>query len=512
MLTNSRPPASAEADALLRIEGLTKRFTGTLALDHVDFVARAGEVHALLGENGAGKSTLIKVLAGVYPADAGSVYLDGKQVEPASQRLPIAFIHQELGLVGPMTVAENIALVAGYGRRGRLISWRKVRRQAIECLSAMGSSIDPGAQVETLTAAEKSLVAIARALAVKADLLVLDEPTASLPETDVAHLFEALRRLRSAGVGIIYVTHRLDEVFRIADRVTVLRDGRNVATMPVSETTPSDLVVKIVGRKLAEVTMPSPSESAGTMLELENVRTGSVGPVSFRVGRGEILGLVGLTGAGHHAVGRAIFGDTALSSGFIRLEGSVTRHSDPAMAIRHGVGFVSSKRTEESLAGSLSVQENIFPNPVHAGGSALRLLRHGRERERCNEALVQFDVRPRDPSRSVNTLSGGNQQKVVLARWLAAGSRLLVLEEPTAGVDVGSRADIYGILEEVLAAGNAVLLVSSDFEEVVRICHRALVFNRGRVAAALSREELSVSRIIELASADLRSGPQGAVA
>jgi ribose transport system ATP-binding protein len=498
--------------ALLEVRRLTKRFTGTLALDAVDFDVRAGEVHALLGENGAGKSTLIKVLAGVHPADAGEVLLRGRAVDPISETLPITFIHQDLGLVDSMTVAENVAVLAGYPRRRGLISWRAVRAAAEHALQRMGGGVDPGARVADLPAAEKSIVAIARAMAVQSDLLVLDEPTAALPEADVSRLHEALRRLRRSGIGIVYVTHRLDEVFRIADRVTVLRDGRRVVTEPVVDTNPQALIYNIVGRSLAELFIRPSAPTADPVLTVSDLIAREVGPVSFHVAAGEIVGLVGLRGAGHVVVGRAIFGDTPVSSGRVSLGDEVLQVGAPRDAIRAGVGFVSSKRGEESLARSMTVRENLFINPVTAGTRLLQLIAPGAEQARARLVLQRYRVRPPESERVIATLSGGNQQKVIVARWMEAGSRLLVLEEPTFGVDVGSKAEIYRLLQEALDQGLAVLLVSSDFEEVAGICHRALIFDRGRLAAELSRSEISIARLTALASGAAAGQPQARLA
>ena len=485
---------------LLAIARLSKRFTGTLALDDVDFEVRAGEVHALLGENGAGKSTLIKVLAGVHRADGGEIRLGGRPVDPHAEKLPITFIHQDLGLVDTMTVAENVALIAGYPRRNGLISWAAARMIAVDALERMGGGVDPDARVGDLPAAEKSIVAIARAMAVRCDLLVLDEPTAALPEADVTRLLDVLRRLRENGVGIVYVTHRLDEVFRIADRVTVLRDGRRVRSAAIADTTPSALVHDIVGRSLAELFIKPSAKTSTNVLEVDGLVAEGVGPVSFSIAQGEILGLVGLRGAGHRAIGRAIFGDTAIAHGALSLDGAPLKSLSPQEAIRRRIGFVSSKRREESLAPSMTVRENLFVNPVTNGVGLLQPIRPAHEQQRCLEALIRFSVRPRDPERIIATLSGGNQQKVIVARWMEAGCRLLVLEEPTFGVDVGSKAEIYQLLEEALDQGLAVLLISSDFEEVAGICHRALIFDRGRVTAELPRRDLSLARLTALAS------------
>ncbi len=444
---------------LLEMRGIRKAFGGSQALAGVDLGVRPGEIHALLGENGAGKSTLIQVLAGVTRADAGEVRLLGRA----------AFVHQDLGLVETMSVAENVALVAGYPRRRGLVSWRRVASQGRRVLEAMGAGIDPEQTVARLGAAERSIAAIARALAVEAQLLVLDEPSAALPERDVARLFAILRRLRDAGMGMIYVTHRLDEVFRLADRVTVLRDGRRIASAAVSEMDPAELVRLIIGRRLAELFPPPPGPPGEVVLEVPEV--------GLRLRAGEVVALVGLRGAGHDLVGRRLF-------------------ADPRRAMERGIGFVTSRRAEEGLAASLSVRENLFPNPRGSW-----LLRPRAERRRAAEVLAKFDIRPRETERSVATLSGGNQQKVILARWLELGSRILVLEEPTMGVDVGARAELYALLMRGLAQGRAALLVSSDFEEVAGLCRRALVFDRGRVVAELSGADLTQESLTRLASA-----------
>lgn len=502
------PPALASDRALgsqsapvLKFRGITKRFGGTLALDDVHLEMRAGEILALLGENGAGKSTLIKILAAVYEPDAGRIELRGRPYDPGSGHR-IAFIHQDLGLFAQFSVAENIAVVAGYERPRGLISWPRVRERARRILASMGSDIDVEENVSALTSAERSIVAIARALAVDADVLVLDEPTASLPETDVRRLFDIINGLKERGMGVVFVSHRLDEVFRLADRVTVLRDGHRIATTVVAETSPSALVKAIVGRELADVFITPAAPTDEVVLQIDDLVVGPVGPVSLSLRSGEILGLVGLRGAGQDLVGRAVFGETGdyQQSGSIRIIGRPLRARTPEGAMKHGVAFVSSKRAEEGVAGSLTVRENIYPNALMQGRRLLSLVRPAEERRRVRAVMDRFDVRPRDHERSIGTLSGGNQQKSILARWLEAESGLLVLEEPTFGVDVGARAEIYQILAEYVASGNAVLLVSSDFEEVAGISHRALVFRRGTILAEVPRAELSIGRLTELAT------------
>ncbi len=492
-----------EATPLLEVRGLSKHFGETRALDRVDIPFRAGEVHALLGENGAGKSTLIKILAGVYQADSGEVLWRGTPLRPEHDRPPIAFIHQDLGLVDEMTVAENIAIVAGYPLRGGLIDWRRLRALAAETLQRMGGGISPDVPVGTLSAAAKSIVAIARALAVKADLLVLDEPTAALPEADVALLIEVLHRLRAEGIGIIYVTHRLDEVFRVADRVTVLRDGRKVMTSVLGETSPQALVHAIVGRRLeAQSTIPPLVESE-IVLKVDAITAGGAGPVSFSLMSGEILGLVGLRGAGHDVIGRAVFGDQRIEAGRVLLAGEELKLASPRAATRRRIGFISSKRREENLAANLTVRENLFMNPALLGIGGFHPIARGAERMRAKAVLRRLSVRPPDTEKPILVLSGGNQQKAILSRWIEADCRILVLEEPTIGVDVGSKAEIYDLIGAALSEGLAVLLVSSDFEEVARICHRALVFDRGRPSVELPREALTIARLTAAASGEI---------
>ncbi len=484
------------AEPLLVMKGLVKRFTATRALDDVDFDVRRGEVHALLGQNGAGKSTLIKILAGVYAADSGEILLSGRPVRPGGHPEGVSFIHQDLGLVDWMTVAENVAIQTGYPRSPfGVISWRLVRRAAVEALAALGIEIDPEATISSLPAAERSLVAICRALAIRSDLLVLDEPTAALPEADVGRLLEALRRLRASRIGVVYVTHRLDEVFRIADRVTVLRDGRRVATVDAGETSPAALVQMIVGRSMADAFVRPAPPAARVAFSADDAFAERIGPVSFAVAAGETLGLVGLRGAGHHTIGRAIFGQTPLSSGRMQLDGAPFAPENPAEAMAAGVGFISSRRAEEGIAANLSVRENIYMNPVVTGRDVFEIVSRGSEMRSALDAMKRFSIKAAGPEQPVATLSGGNQQKVVVARWMEARVRLLLLEEPTIGVDVGSKAEIYRLLQLSLGRGMAALLVSSDFEEVERICHRALVFNRGRLVAELAGRDLTIERL-----------------
>ncbi len=492
------------AGQLLSFEGITKRFGGTTALRNVSLHLEAGEVLALLGENGAGKSTLIKCLAGIHAPDEGSILFNGEPYHHAPPKphakQRVAFIHQDLGLLEWMTVAENVGLAQGYSRRNGLISWRDTEKRAADALALVGCDFDPTRRVQDLSRTEKSLVAIARALSVEADVLVLDEPTASLPADEVERLFAVLRALRARGVGMIYVSHRLDEIFRIADRVAVLRDGRLVGLQDVKATMPGALVQMIVGREVKDLYVRAPFARGAETLRVTNLATPGAGPVSFSAHQGEVLGLVGLRGAGQEAVGRALFGARAYA-GDISFGGRRLDLASPEAALGHGIGLVARDRTEESVALSLSIRENTFINPLAIGRGLLSVLSPSREADMAAGIGRDVGLRPNDPSLPVEALSGGNQQKVVVGRWLATGRKMLIAEDPTAGVDVGAKADIYRLIAKALQSGLTVIVVSTDFEEVAHICHRALVFSRGQIVAEIGQERLTTEELIHAASA-----------
>ncbi|WDV49995.1 sugar ABC transporter ATP-binding protein [Streptomyces coeruleorubidus] len=577
-------------EPLVRIRGLGKRFGGTVALAGVDLDVHAGSVLALLGPNGAGKSTLIKVLAGVHPADAGQITVDGRPLgSPAASR-SMSFIHQDLGLVEWMTVAENIALTNGYARRSGLISWRHTRERCVEALRIVAGHLDPDAPVSGLAPAERSLVAIARALAARAKLIVLDEPTARLPAADSARLFGVLHDLRDRGHAILYVSHRLDEVYQVADTFAVLRDGRLVSHGRLADHSPARLVHDIVGEEKQPPTphpaaadraggAPAADRAAGTpavdrpagvpasdrpggspaaagpggspdvdrsagvpasdrpggplaaagpagppatdhpagppaparpaetppatppVLTLDSVRTPLAGPVSLELAAGEVLGLVGLSDAGHTELGRALAGARPLLGGRVVLHGRPYHPRTVAEAVALGVGFVSGDRLREGCLAELTVRENLLANPRAGGRAAPRWIGPRRERAQAAALIDRFSVRPRDSEAPIATLSGGNQQKVMIGRWLRTQLRLLILEEPTASVDIGAKAAIHRLLDEALSAGLAVLLLSTDFEEVASVCGRTLVFVRGAVTAELSGSALTVTGLTRAASA-----------
>jgi ribose transport system ATP-binding protein len=484
----------------LSFRNCVKVFGGNRAVDDVSFDIEAGSICALLGENGAGKSTLIKMLAGVYKRDSGQILFDGVDVETPGGRDGIAFIHQDLGLLEWMTVAENMAMGFGFATSRGFISWRRVQQRAKEALELVGGGIDPRTRVFDLTRAEKSLLAIARALAVDCRVLVLDEPTASLPEADVTRLFEVLDRLRNDGVAMIFVSHRLDEVFRIADRTAIMRDGVLVHEGPVAELDQDELVRHVVGRRPVEIDTGSATGAGTEVLVVDAVELPGVGPIDLRVSEGEIVSLVGLRGAGHERIGRMLCGLETYRQGRVLLHGEPVSFGSPRQAIDNGVAFVTSNREAESMGVSLTVRENLFMNPEIRGRGIFTPLRRITERAQALPIIRKFNVRPGDPEQEIGTLSGGNQQKVILARWLDVGARLLVLEEPTMGVDIGAKAEIYNHLGDALADGTAIVVVSTDFEEVANVSHRALVFNRGQVAAELSGGDLNMANLVRHAA------------
>jgi ribose transport system ATP-binding protein len=495
--------ATAPQTPLIRFDGVVKRFGGVIALRGVSLDLHAGEVLALLGENGAGKSTLIKTLGGIVEPTEGGIFYKGEPYRHRpprfGERQPVAFIHQDLGLVEWMTIAENIVLATGYPRRFGLIDWAAAEEATRRALAQVDCPLPPTRRVRDLSRTEKSLVAIARALSVQADVLVLDEPSASLPADEVHRLFAALRPLKARGVGMIYVSHRLDEVFEIADRIAVLRDGLLVGERRVAETNPEELVSLIVGKALDKYEAAPRPKSSTARLVARALTVEGAGPVDFAIAPGEIVGLVGLRGAGQERISRALFG-VLPHDGEILIDGEPPSLATPSEAMRAGVGLIARDRIEESSAVGLTIRENMFLNPGAIGRGVAAMLSPRAEASRARAIGEGVGLKPNDPALPIEALSGGNQQKVVVGRWLRIGGRVLIAEDPTAGVDVGAKAEIYRLLDRALDSGLCVVVVSTDFEEVARLCHRALVFSRGLIVAELSGAALTIERLIHSAS------------
>jgi len=446
MTTEPARMAEASASDALTIRGLCKTFGATKAVQNVDLTLPRGDILALLGQNGAGKSTLVKILAGVFAADSGEVLLDGKPYDLRRDRHAIAFVHQDLGLIEWMTVAENIAMAQGFKRRFGLIDWTKVEEQARLSLNEIAPGIDPRKRVSDLSRTEKSLVAIARAVGVGASVLVLDEPTASLPKDDVEVLFSVLRKLKKRGVSMIYVSHRLDEVFTISDCILVLRDGRVADSRRTAQSDPKSLVGSIIGKTLENAFVLPPSSGSEVVLGCTEIAGENVGPVSFSVRRGEIVGLVGLRGAGHEVVSRILIGDEPKTMGEITIHGKPLDHTSPDKAIAGGLGVIAADRIAESIAPGLSVRENMYLNPLAIGSGLLSWRSPAVETHESRDAGRNVGLVPNAPEAPIESLSGGNQQKVVLSRWIRIAPQVLILEDPTAGVDVGAKNEIYRLL------------------------------------------------------------------
>jgi ribose transport system ATP-binding protein len=486
----------------LHAREVRKSFGGVEVLRGVDLDATGGTVLALLGENGAGKSTLVKILAGDYEADSGSIEIAGeshRSLDPlAARRQGIRMIFQELAGAPELSVAENVMLGQWPVKRG-LVDWRALRASARQILSELGVELDLGAPVSSLRVAERQVVEIARALVGQARCLILDEPTAALSHEEVERLFAFVQRLRDKGVAIIYITHRLDEVIRIADRVQILRDGSSVLEGPVSEYSGDDLVQAMVGREIGAVERPSAlaREAGDPLITFEHASCeAAFSDLSLTVGGGEVVALYGKIGSGTVEVAEVAFGIRKLSAGRLQIGREEAPPSNPVRAIESGIGYLPADRQLDGAFMILSVAENICAPSWRRLSRARGLISARREAAAYKRWHDVLSIRSRnDPSQTIGTLSGGNQQKVLLGRWLESSSRLLVLLEPTRGVDVGARAEIYRVVRRLAADGVGVLLVSSDYEEVVQVSDRALVMARGAVTANLVGDAVTVERL-----------------
>jgi rhamnose transport system ATP-binding protein len=489
---------------LLAADSIRKSFSAVQALRGVSFDLEAGEVHALVGENGAGKSTLIRIMTGAETPDAGTLTVGGRELtalDPGAARaLGIAAIYQQPALFPDLTVAENIALALEPTSAFSRVDWNRRRRQAVELLARAGAAIDPDAPASDLSMPQQQLVEIAKALGAEARVVVMDEPTASLADREVDHLFEVIRRLREHGVGVIYISHRLEEVMAIADRITVLRDGRSVGTRARTQVTLAELVAMMVGRELEAVFPKRPLPAGDVVLEVKALtsRAAGVSHVSLEVRRGEILGMAGLVGSGRTEFAEALFGLRPIDSGRVRLNGRPVRVSSPAEAVRLGIGYVPEDRRRHGVIGELP----LFANASLATlGSVSRagLIDDGAERRLAESYMRQLQIKAPSSAVPVGELSGGNQQKVALARWLATRPAVLILDEPTQGVDIGAKAEIHALMQRLVEEGLAVIMISSDLPEVLAMSDRIAVMRTGTIAGLLDRAEATQERVLALA-------------
>lgn len=480
-------------DTLLRMTGIVKKFPGTLALDTVDFDLRAGEVHVLLGENGAGKSTLMKILSGAYIKDAGHVYVLGKEVELGSpaeaQRQGIGIIYQELSQVPQLTATENIFL----GREkkiGPLIDWKAMHSKARTLLKQIDAGFSEKTPSRRLSVAHKQMVEIAKALSMNAKIIVMDEPTSSLTPHEVDGLFAIIRRLKEQGVGIIFISHHLEEVKEIGDRATILRDGKYVKTVNVKDCEIDDFIEMMVGRSLENKYPKVRAKIGEEVLRVENMeRTGAVNGVSLSVRCGEVLGLAGLVGAGRTELCRLIFGADRRDNGTIFIDGREVNVRAPGDAIKNGIGFLTENRKDEGLVLHLSITRNIslpILGSLRRGPfKFIKLIDHKRDQEIAEEYFEKLNIRAPSVRKNSGELSGGNQQKVVFAKWIASNSKVLIIDEPTRGIDVGAKVEIYNLINKLAAEGVGIIMVSSELPEMLGMADRILVMCGGRVTGEL---------------------------
>jgi ribose transport system ATP-binding protein len=488
-------------DELLRIEGIRKSFPGVVALDGVDFDLRRGEVHVLLGENGAGKSTLIKMLSGAYHPDEGRVLVDGREVHirgaQDAERLGIATIYQEFNLVPDLTVAENIFL-GRQPRRLGMIDRKRMEADAEVLLKRVGVNVSPRARVRELGIARLQMVEIAKALSLDARVLIMDEPTAVLTSEEVDKLFAIVRRLREDGVGIVFITHHLEEIAALGDRVTVIRDGKSVGQVPAA-TPENELVRLMVGRSIEQQYPRERGDTGAALLKVEGLtRDGVFHDIGFEVHAGEVVGIAGLVGAGRTEVARAVFGADPYDRGAVHVAGAPLRSHDVGAAMAAGIGLIPEDRKGQGLVLDQSVEENLGLVTMRAATRAGLVDLKG-QREAAARIAEQLGVRMAGLHQHVRTLSGGNQQKVVIGKWLLADTKVLILDEPTRGIDVGAKVEIYQLINELTSQGAAVLMISSDLPEVLGMSDRVLVMAQGRIAGELDADEATQDSVMALA-------------
>lgn len=519
LTTDASVERSTAPSPLVSMRDIVKGFPGVLAVQSVSLEIFPGEIHALVGENGAGKSTLMKVLAGVYTKDAGHIIYKGTEVEiptpRAAQQLGISMIHQELNLMPHLSVAQNIFI----GREPRtglslIVDRKRMQEQTEELLSLLHLQLDPRARVSSLTVASQQMVEITRALSFNAEVLIMDEPTAALADAEVAELFQIIRNLAHKGVGIVYISHRLDELKQISDRITVMRDGRRIQTVPTAQVTVDQVIQMMVGRTIYQSAPEVPEHvSPEVVLEVRHLRRGTaIKDVSFQVRRGEILGFAGLMGAGRTEVMRAVFGADPFDGGEIVIRGTQVSLRSPRDAVRHGIGYLSEDRKRSGLTLGMDVESNIVLAALEKFLGILGWVKRTVTRGIAARIVEKLSIKTTGLQQKVKNLSGGNQQKVVVGKWLVADTDILIFDEPTRGIDVGAKSEIYRLLNDLARQGKAIIMISSELPEILRMSHRILVMCEGRITGELSAAEATQEKIMRYATmrdsavASLRAG------
>ncbi len=489
------------------MEGIDKSFPGVHALDQARFDLHTGEVHALVGENGAGKSTLMKVLAGIYHRDAGRILVQGREVEiptpHAAQDLGISMIHQEINLMPHLTLAQNVFI----GREQRQGLWfmldeKKINTQTQALFDSMHLKLNPRTRASDLTVAKQQMVEIAKALSFNSQVLIMDEPTAALTEAEIEELFRIIRQLRSDGVGIVYISHRLEELQQIGDRITVMRDGRTIDTVDAQTATIDQIISMMVGRTIYEATPEIPEHpSEQVVLEVRNLNRGDViKDVSFQLKKGEILGFAGLMGAGRTEVARAVFGADPVDSGQIHVLGNQVNIKTPKDAVTHGIGYLSEDRKRYGLALGMNVEENIVLAGFRKFLGILGVVDRSGTKETAQRYVDALQIKTPSLEQRVRNLSGGNQQKVVIGKWLTADTDILIFDEPTRGIDVGAKSEIYHLLNDLAQQGKSIIMISSELPEILRMSHRIVVMCEGRITGELSSAEATQEEIMKYAT------------
>jgi ribose transport system ATP-binding protein len=488
---------------LLEMRGITKRFPGVLALENVDFEVRPGEVHVLVGENGAGKSTLMKIISGVYVADSGDMLFKGQPVKfttpRQAQNAGITTIYQELNLIPQLSIAENIFL-GGELAHGALLDWREMYRRTDEMLARLHLNIDPRTKVAALGVAQQQMVEVAKALHHRADLIIMDEPTSALSLSEIQDLFNIIRELKAEGVSVIYISHHLDEVFEIGDRVTVLRDGHHILTTKTNKINMDRLISLMVGRQLSEQFPKETTERGREVLRVDGLTRGDkLRDISFSAYAGEVLGIAGLVGAGRTELVRAIFGADPIDNGSISIDGTPVVIRNPRDAIRHGIGLLTEDRKQQGLVLKMSTRDNTTLSVLKRLTRGLFTSR-SKERDLTQRFIDNLAIKASSQNQLVVNLSGGTQQKVVLSKWLAIEPRVLIFDEPTRGIDVGAKVEIYRMMNELAQQGVAIIMISSELPEILGMSDRILVLAQGRITAVLDRSDADQEKLLQYAT------------
>lgn len=490
------------------MEGISKEFPGVLALNQCRFELNAGEVHALVGENGAGKSTMMKILTGVYTKDSGKIIYKGKEVDvahtKAAQNLGISIIHQELHLMPDLTIAQNIFI----GREPRakfplFLDDHAMNEQTAALFQKMNLKLDPRTLVSELTVAKQQMVEIAKVLSFQSEVLIMDEPTAALTNTEIEELFRMIDQLRERGVGIVYISHRMEELKRITDRITVMRDGCYVDTVQTSETTIDAIIGMMVGRQIYTTSKPSIGDinEPIKVLEIKGLSRGNtLKDISFHLNKGEIIGFAGLMGAGRTEVARAIFGADTVDSGEVFINGEKARINGPHDAVRYGIGYLSEDRKLFGLLVEMDVKTNISIAAYRSFRNPLGWMRQAKMERNAERYVGSLQVKTPSINQRLKFLSGGNQQKVVIGKWLTRDCQILMIDEPTRGIDVGAKSEIYKLLDELVQQGKSIIMISSELPEILRMSHRIIVMCEGRITGELSSEEATQERIMTYAT------------